>query len=151
MLRCGDTTAARGTLTHSGYCVLFLPLGHFEYKPRELSPGAVYPVVVGELREHRDNEDCEDEAQQPQKELLDLAVRLRRAEDLLVEHHDLECRVGMKPDLRQFSVPCFRRRTGLSFTSKSDSGPHFILLLSPILLMRFCGCIKYVQLKKVPQ
>ena len=67
-----------------------LVLGHFEYKPRELPPGAVHPVVVGELREHRDDEDCQDEAQQPQEELLDLAVRLWRAEDLLIEHHDLE-------------------------------------------------------------
>ena len=98
-----------GTLTQEmeSYFSIVCILGHFESCPRELPPGAVHPVVVGELREHRDDEDCEDEAQQPQKEFLDLAVRLWRAEDLLIEHHDLECTV-MDFFSRGFFDLCFR-------------------------------------------
>ena len=128
-----------------------LDLGHFEHKPRELPPGAVHPVVVGELREHRHNEDGEDEAQQPQEELLDLAVRLRGTQDLLIEHHDLECkgngitglnRICDNNGANSFICECETEsvHTGLSLTSKSDSGPQVISLLSPILLMRFYEC-----------
>ena len=95
---CGDTISSPVALWHSlslvmeSYFPPSLDLGHFEHEPRELPPGAVHPVVVGELREHRHNEDSEDEAQQPQEELLDLAVRLRGAEDFLIEHHNLKCK-----------------------------------------------------------
>ncbi len=59
--------------------------GHLEYEPGQLSAGPVRPVVVAQLGQDENDEYGEEGAEQLQQELLALAVRLGRAEHLLVQ------------------------------------------------------------------